>query len=82
MQSFAFLFVVKKTFIPRNAHKHILRNVDLHEDQNLVERSECITHGRQIDPLIAIDTEKMLFGAFLLSFVHDEVACGHCEHWN
>ena len=57
MQSLSFLIFVEKMHVFGDTHKNVLRNVDLHQDQNLVESAKGISHQAHVDPLSSIDAK-------------------------
>ena len=53
-----------------------LRDVDLHEDEELVESAEDVADARHVDPLVSVQAEQVLSLALHLLPVDDEVAGG------
>ena len=73
---------VEDAHVARDAHKHILGDVDLHEDEKLVQGAEYVPHAAQVDPLGAVNTKQVLNGALLVLSVDDEVAGRYGEDRN
>ena len=71
------LLLVEHSHITGDAHKHILGDVDLHKDQELVQRAKDVTHARKVDPLVTIHAEEMLSLLLILLLVNNEVAGGN-----
>ena len=51
-----------------------LRDVDLHEDEELVEGAKDVADARHVDPLVSVQAEQVLAHAVDLLPVDDEVA--------
>ena len=72
--------LVEEAHVPGNAHEHILRDVDLHEDQKLEHRPKDVTHEALIDPLTPVDAQKVLRHALLVLLVQDDIARDNSAH--
>jgi len=49
------LLGVEKAHVAWNANKHILGDVDLHQDKELMECAEDISNWGQVNPFVAVD---------------------------
>ena len=49
--------LVKDAHVSRDSNHDILSDIDLHQNEELVERAEDITNRAQVDPFVTIDAE-------------------------
>ena len=68
--------LAKETHVARDAHEHVLRDVDLHQYEKLVKSSEHVADGRKVDPLVALHAQQVLVRTRLVLPVDNEVARG------
>ena len=73
------LILLKHAQAVGDADQNHLRDIDLHEDEDLVQSAEDVTDAWQVDPLIAVDAKQMLPCAWNALPVDDEVARGDCQ---
>ena len=71
---------VEEAHVARDANQHVLRNVDLHEDKQLVKGAKDIADWGQVDPLVTMHAEQMLVSTGFVLPVDDEVAGGDSEN--
>lgn len=68
------LLNIEQTHSSRDAHQHVLRDVDLHQNKQLVESAEDVSNWAQVDPLVSIEAKKMLLASLNILPVHDKVS--------
>ena len=64
----------------RDPDQHILGDVDLHQNQQLVQSAKDVADRGEVDPLEAIDAEEVLLGTLMVLACDDEVTSGHGQH--
>ena len=70
------LWVFEEAHSVGDADQDNLRDVDLHEDEELVESAEDVADARHVDPFVSVQAEQVLAHALHLLPVDDEVAGG------
>ena len=75
-----FIFLLEHALVVGDANKHNLRDVDLHEDEELVKCAENVADARHVDPLVAVQAEQVLSVALNLLPVYDKVASSYSQN--
>ena len=69
--------LVKDAHVSWDSNHDILSDIDLHQNEELVERAEDITNRAQVNPFVSVYAEQVLFIALFIRAVDNEVATGH-----
>ena len=75
-----FIFLLEHALVVGNANKDNLRDVDLHEDEELVKGAENVADARHVDPLVTVQAEQVLSVALNLLPIDDKVASSYSQN--
>ena len=68
---------LEEAHVARDPHEHVLRDIDLHQDEQLEHRTEDVTHDAHVDPLTAVETKQVLGLAIILLVRDNQVSDDH-----
>ena len=72
--------LIEHSQVVRDANQDHLRDVNLHEDKDLVQGAEDVSDARHVDPLGTVDAKQMLPRAGYGLPVDDELTCRDCQN--
>ena len=72
--------LIEHSQVVRDANQDHLRDVNLHEDKDLVQGAEDVSDARHVDPLGTVDAKQMLPRAGHGLPVDDELTCRDCQN--
>ena len=75
-----FIFLLEYALVVGDANKDNLRDVDLHEDEELVKGAENIADPRHVDPLVSVQAEQVLSVALNFLPIDDKVASSDSQN--
>ena len=74
------IFLLEDAHVARDTDEDVLRDVDLHQDEELVEGAENVANGTQVDPFSSVHAKQVLHRIGVGLFVQDEVSSSDCEN--